>query len=102
MPSEREGLPIACLEAMASGLPVIGTAVGGLLEVVVDGETGFLTEKGSAKALAERTIQLLRDSDLAAKFAANGRKRVEKLFSVEATADLYVDAYKDVLNGQWK
>ena len=101
MPSEREGLGMACLEAMASGLPVVATAVGGLQEAVSDGETGFLVARGDARELAERTALLLRDGALSLRLGMNGRRRVEKLFAMETTAARYHESYEDLLSGRW-
>jgi glycosyltransferase involved in cell wall biosynthesis len=101
MPSEWEGLPLACLEAMASGLPVVATAVGGLQEAVSDGETGFLVPRGDARELAERTALLLRDGALSLRLGMNGRRRVAKLFSIETTAARYHESYEDLLSGRW-
>ena len=101
MPSEREGLGMACLEAMASGLPVVTTAVGGLQEAVSDGETGFLVPPGDAEALAARTALLLNDSALSHRFGRNGRRRVEKLFAIDSAVAQYHESYEDMLAGRW-
>lgn len=101
MPSEREGLGMACLEAMASGLPVVATAVGGLQEAVSDGETGFLVPQGDAEALAARTALLLNDPALSHRFGTNGRRRVEKLFSIDFAVARYHESYEDMLAGRW-
>ena len=101
MPSEFEGLGIAALEAMACGLPVVATAVGGLREVVSDGETGHLIPKGSFEQLAEKTLQILADSSLAEQMGLAGRQRVEQFFSIEKTANGYIDAYNDLIRGKW-
>lgn len=101
MPSEREALGLACLEAMASGLPVVATAVGGLCEVVSDGETGFLVPPGDAVALASRTSLLLNDFALSCRFGTNGRRRVEKLFSIDSTVSRHYESYEDLVTGRW-
>lgn len=101
MPSEREGLGIACLEAMASGLPVVATSVGGLREAVSDGETGFLVPQGNAEAVASCTASLLDDVALSRSFGTNGRRRVEKLFSLDATAARYHESYEDLVAARW-
>lgn len=101
MPSEWEGLPIACLEAMACGLPVIASSVGGLQELVLDGKTGYLIERGSFEQLTEKTIEILSNSSLAMQMGLAGRQRVEQFYSIEETAKNYVKAYKDLLEGIW-
>jgi glycosyltransferase involved in cell wall biosynthesis len=83
LPSLWEGLPIALLEAMAAGLPVVATAVGGTPEVVVDGVTGILVPPRDPDALAEAILTLLHDPDLRRKMGQAGRERVRGHFSVE-------------------
>jgi glycosyltransferase involved in cell wall biosynthesis len=101
MPSKMEGLPIACIEAMACELPVVASRVGGIPEIVVHGQTGVLIDAGSPSQLAEATSKLLRNRDLSNRLGANGRARVEKYFSIDATADQYFRAYSDILYGKW-
>jgi glycosyltransferase involved in cell wall biosynthesis len=72
-PSTLEGMPLAVLEAMATGLPVVATRVGGTPEVVRDGETGFLFEPGDHVALARSVSRLLADRPLAEAMGAAGR-----------------------------
>ncbi|MEA3308129.1 MAG: glycosyltransferase, partial [Chloroflexota bacterium] len=81
--SDWEGMSNALLEAMAAGLPVVATAVGGTPEVVVDGETGFLVPPRDPNALAQAIIRLLRDPDLRHQMGEAGRARVAAHFSVE-------------------
>ena len=80
-PSLHEGLPNAVLEAMACGLPVVATAVGGTPEVVEDGVTGMLVPPRVPDALADGVNHLLRDHTLRRKMGQAGRERVETLFS---------------------
>jgi len=101
MPSEWEGLGIACIEAMACGLPVVASSVGGLTEVVSDNTTGYLIPNGSFEQLAKKTIKIFADSGLAAQMSLAGRRRVEQKFSLEDTAARYVEAYKDIIEGRW-
>jgi glycosyltransferase involved in cell wall biosynthesis len=94
--SNTEGMPNAVMEAMAAGLPVVATRVGGTEEVVEEGETGFLVEAGDLGALADRTGRLLDDEDLRRRLGHRGRSRIESGFPVEkmvaATAALYDEA----------
>ena len=102
MPSEWEGLPIACIEAMASGLPVIATRVGGLSEVVTHGKTGFLLSPENCLAqLVQRTSELLDDTSLAKTMGSNGRAVAYESFSIEKTAAQYLSAYEQLLEGVW-
>ena len=83
LPSLREALPIAVLEAMAMRVPVIATPVGGVPEVVQDGATGLLVPPGDAAALREALARLLADPALAARLAAAGQARVQAEFSLD-------------------
>ena len=83
MPSFYESFGIACLEAMAFGLPVVATRVGGLPEVIEDGVTGLLVPPGDADALAQAMIRLLSDADLRRRMGQAGRERVLKEFTTE-------------------
>jgi sugar transferase (PEP-CTERM/EpsH1 system associated) len=78
-----EGLPNVVLEAMAAGLPVVGTRVGGVPEVVVDGVTGILVPPRDPEALASGIAQLLSDSELSQRMGDAGRARVVEQYSVE-------------------
>lgn len=83
LPSLYEGLPNALLEAMAASRPVVATQVGGIPEVVADGETGILVPRGDSGALARAICVLLEDRERAREMGIAGRKQVERLFSVE-------------------
>jgi len=71
------------LEAMASGLPVVATDIGGNPELVAAGLTGWLTPPGDELAMAERTVSLLADEAMRARFGAAARSRVVKQFSAD-------------------
>ena len=79
LPSESESFGLAALEAMACEVPVIATLAGGLPEVVVDGETGYLCPVGDVEGMAAAALRLLSDEDAAARAsarpAAAGRSR---------------------------
>ena len=79
--SDFEGTPNAVLEAMAAGLPVIATRVGGIPHIVRDGETGFLIEPGDVMGLADALRELLREPQRARRMGAAGRQRAEAEFS---------------------
>jgi len=83
--SAREGSPNAVLEAMACGLPVVASRVGGIPELVEDGGTGLLAAPGSPEDFARHLLRLLGDPALCAQMGAAGRGRAETLHSPEAT-----------------
>jgi glycosyltransferase involved in cell wall biosynthesis len=86
LPSLWEGLPMALVEAMAGGLPVVATEVSGTRQVMVDGETGLLVPPGNAARLARAIALLLADPARAALMGAAGRRRIETLFSARQQA----------------
>jgi len=83
MTSIYEGLPNAIIEAMASGLPVITTDVGGNGELVIDGETGFLCQTNDKVLIASRVIDLINDEMKARRMGEHGKKRILNEFGVE-------------------
>ncbi|MCB9422432.1 MAG: glycosyltransferase [Ardenticatenaceae bacterium] len=85
LPSLWEGLPLAILEAMAAGLPVVATNVGGVPELVINGETGRLVPPGDVDALAQAVLAVLRRPAQAAATGAAGRARVLAEFSAATT-----------------
>jgi glycosyltransferase involved in cell wall biosynthesis len=95
--SLEEGFGIAALEAMAAGLPVVATRVGGVPELVKDGETGWLVPRGDVQALAARLRALLLDPDRRFTMGAAARARAEADFSVEQMVANISAAYDDVL-----
>jgi alpha-maltose-1-phosphate synthase len=98
-PSVYEPFGLINLEAMACGTPVVASAVGGILEVVDDGRTGLLVPPGDPDELAAALRRVLDDRQLAVRFGAAGRRRVEERFSwasvAERTARVYADAIAD-------
>ncbi|MDQ0285987.1 glycosyltransferase involved in cell wall biosynthesis [Desulfofundulus luciae] len=97
LPSITEGLPLTILEAMAAGKPVVATQVGGLPEVVVDGETGFLVPPRDPQALARALAQLLLERQKAEEMGQKGRQRVMQHFTVEAMVRKIEEEYKSAL-----
>lgn len=95
--SHFESYGMVNVEAMASGKPVVSTRKGGPSETVDDGETGFLVDPGDAEGLAKRVILLLNDPDLRQRMGADGRARVERLFSAGTMAAQFDAALKNLL-----
>lgn len=83
LPSLWEGLPLAVLEAMFLGLPVVATAVNGTPEAVADGRTGLLVAPGDARALADAMARVASDPELRARLGAAGREEAERSFTVK-------------------
>ncbi len=96
--SRQEGLGLSALQAMAAGLPVVATEVGGLPEVVVHDETGFLVPPGDVKFLAQAIVRLAIDPDMAAQMGTAGRNRAEEVFDSVKMAERTMDLYHAVLN----
>lgn len=83
LPSQfREGLGLALIEAMAVGLPVIGTRIGGIPEVITDGENGLLVPPGNTEALTHAMMRLARDRDSRIRMGRRGREIYEEKFSL--------------------
>jgi glycosyltransferase involved in cell wall biosynthesis len=92
--SHMEGLGSILLDAMASSLPIVATQVGGIPEVVRDGETGLLVPARSPKALAEAILRLYSDRTLAARMGQAGHSVVHGRFSAQAMAGKVIDLYE--------
>ena len=97
LPSTNEGISNTILEAMASALPVIATAVGGNPELVVDGECGWLVPPADPAAMAAAMAQSLVAPQQSAQFGTAARARVEAQFSLDAMVNAYADLYDRVL-----
>jgi glycosyltransferase involved in cell wall biosynthesis len=94
-----DGLPNVILEAMASGLPVVASAISGIPLAVVDGETGLLVPEGDPVALAGALGRLAADPGLAREMGARGRERAVAELTWDAVAERYRRAYREVLEG---
>jgi len=99
---KTEALGVVLLEAMASGCPVIGSNVGGIPDIIVDGESGFLVPEQNPHVLAERIVQLLSDDDLQEQFRQNGLKRVREKFSWDKISKDFAEVYDLVLTNHKK
>jgi glycosyltransferase involved in cell wall biosynthesis len=95
--SIREGHPITLLEAMAAELPVIGTTIAGVNELVIDGETGLLAPPQSPTTLADRLLELM-DATKRQQFGQAGFKRVRDNFNISQTLDSHIELYRELLN----
>ncbi len=97
LPSHREGLPTVILEAQAAGKPVVGASVTGIVDVVVDGETGLLFPVGDVPALIETLARLITDKTLASKLGRAGQDQVKRNFQQEQVWEALHREYLGVL-----
>jgi glycosyltransferase involved in cell wall biosynthesis len=97
LPSLEEGMPLAALEAMAAARPVVGSAVGGLEQVVQSGTTGILVPVADERALARALTSLVLDPELRQRYGMNGRRAVERLFSLEHTLNETETLYRTLM-----
>ncbi|MHB1287245.1 MAG: glycosyltransferase [Leptospirales bacterium] len=97
MSSLSEGFPNAVLEAMACGVPVIATSVGGIRELVIPEETGRLVPPNNIKELVEAMVRIAENPSVRAEFSLNARQYVEKHFQFETIAHQLKEMYREVL-----
>jgi len=99
LPSYNEGLPVSVIEAMAAGLPVVCTPVGGVPDIFVDGENGFFFTPGDQNALVERVLQLAQNPDLRLQMGRTNYVKARELFDLEKIINqldsLYLDLSKE-------
>ena len=96
---QTEGIPVALMEAMALGIPVIATQVSGVPELVIDGETGILVPHSDPAALARAVNAVIADPVAAAARAVAGRARVERMFDAERNTDRLAELFSAVITG---
>lgn len=99
LPSETESFGLVALEAMASGVPVVASRVGGLPEVVEHGVTGYLAPVGDVEAMAELSLRILSDCGARKRFGEAARERAVRLFDWHAVVPRYEDIYLRVAGG---
>ena len=97
LPSKSESFGLSALEALSCSVPVIGTNTGGLPEVVIDGQCGYLCDPNDIKSLANRATEILCSEELAKKMGREARKRA-KLFDSSIIVPQYINYYNEVLN----
>jgi N-acetyl-alpha-D-glucosaminyl L-malate synthase BshA len=97
IPSQSESFGLAALEAMACGIPVVASSVGGLPELVRHNETGFIAEIGDINRMAKYCIDLLTNERKRILFSENSRKRAVELFDKSIIVPMYEDYYKKIL-----
>ena len=97
MPSTYEGFPLAILEAMAVGLPVVSTTVSGIPEAVEHERTGLLVEPEDAAALADALGRLLTDVELRAEMGQRGKQRFLARFTIERIVALHFGFFETLI-----
>jgi N-acetyl-alpha-D-glucosaminyl L-malate synthase BshA len=100
LPSEQESFGLAALEAMACQVPVIASRVGGLPEVVDDGETGFLSAVGDVDKMADDAVKLLTDHKLRREMGKRARASAVSRYSTDLIIPQYIKFYEQILAGQ--
>jgi len=91
--SEKESFGLVALEAMACGVPCIGTNVGGIPEVIVDGETGYICELGDIRSITDKAVNILSNAELHRKYSVNSMELAERKFSAEQIVAEYENIY---------
>lgn len=97
LPSANEGTPVSVIEALAAETPVVATRVGGVPDVVREGEEGFLVDAGDTGELAERLARLARDAKLRRRLGESGRERVLTRYAVDRLLDDIDRLYRELL-----
>jgi glycosyltransferase involved in cell wall biosynthesis len=94
LPSRAEGLSNALLEAMAAGLPVVATRVGGTADVIISGENGLLVPPEDASALAEALTSLFQNTARKEELGCAARRTVETRYAISSVAACYLELYQ--------
>jgi len=98
LPSHEEGFSNVILEAMAAGLPLVATRVGGAQEAVLDGVTGWLVQPNRPKELATKIVDLLNNPKRSKEWGERGKERVKKEFGIEKMVEEHLMLYQRVMN----
>ena len=98
--SVHEGVPMAAIESMAAGIPMVVTDCGALRDMIVDGEHGFIVPVGDSSAMAERLLALADDSKLRERLGESARSRVQRMYRIEQTARGYEDLLVSLLGAR--
>ncbi len=98
LPSHKEGTPVCVMEALACGLPIVATRVGGIPDIVVDQKTGILVGKANAQELADALVSLLRDPSKCIRMGREAQMFAHAHLDIVRTADRLVDLYREIIN----
>ncbi|MER3445424.1 MAG: hypothetical protein C4291_00695 [Candidatus Dadabacteria bacterium] len=102
IPSESEGLPISLLEAMSCGLPCIATSVGGIPDLIENGENGKLVKVGDEEGIYNAIVELIRNREIARIRGEKGRKTVVERFSIDSIVNEHIRLFSSLLNAREK
>ncbi len=94
LPSLWEGLPLALLEAMSAGLPVVATRVEGVESIIIEGKNGFLIPSKDVDALTAALIKILADENIRSRFGHQNKKLVEELFTIDRMCERYEELFQ--------
>lgn len=97
LPSSSEGMPIALLEAMSTGVACVGSRIGGIVDLIQEGVHGLMAASGDQKELQQKIETLLQSADLREELGGNARRLVVDRFAMSNTAQTYLDLYRNVL-----
>jgi glycosyltransferase involved in cell wall biosynthesis len=97
-PSVREGLGIALLEALAMSKACVASRIGGIEDIITDGENGMLTDVGDSDSIAQAVLKLMSDDGLREAIGRSGRRTVEERFTLDRMSDDIIKIYKKVLH----
>lgn len=97
--SEKESFGLVLLEAMACGVPVVGTNIGGIPEVILDGETGYICELGDIDGIARASLSILTDESKKQRFSYQAMQHVRDHFHSSKIVEDYEQLYYSVLKG---
>jgi polysaccharide biosynthesis protein VpsI len=98
LPSYNEGFPVGIIEAMACGIPIVATTVGGIPDAITDELEGLLVEAGDIEALSKALIKILTDETLAQQLSAQAKQKYQQNFSCDAIMPLWQQLYMDISN----
>ena len=95
--AKAENMPLTILEALSCGTPVVATKVGGIPEIIEDGNNGFLVPKGDAKAMAEKALEIISDKAKYQSFSKRARERAVQKYSLDTMVESYINYYDEII-----
>jgi glycosyltransferase involved in cell wall biosynthesis len=98
--SVHEGVPLAAIESMAAGIPMVATDCGALRDIIADGEQGFIVPVGDSSTMCTRLLTLAGSADLRERLGQSARKRVQQTYRVDQTARAYENLLVDLVNAR--